>query len=55
MYFSKREDDSRQNNDSLNFPFSNKKSNKQKKFNDDNSLLNVDDDKVVEQFDEEDD
>lgn len=49
MYFSKNNDDLRQD-DSLNYPFSNKK----KKINDDNSILNGDDDKVMEEFEDDD-
>ena len=55
MTYSKNKDDSKMNDESLNFPFSAKKSNKKNKINDDNSLLNVDDDRLVENFESEED
>lgn len=53
--FSKKLDDENDRDNSLDFPFSNKKPKKRNLPNDDNSLLNLDDDKKVEFFDDEDD
>lgn len=51
--FSKKREEENDRDNSLDFPFSNKKPKKKNIQNDDNSLLNMDDDKI-EQFEDDD-